>query len=470
MSSIVREHNTAIFGAQSPMYRIVSEPLVKERFLHLLIDKSATITRKKAWRIYQMMNGVFPNSTVEVNLNVKSAIGSLVNPIISTNLNNVSDSIMKTPIQTFQKGEIDLTNELIKATGVKNTFACVIENEKEDMTTCHGPIVYLTRSTVNGHCEPIELNWTNKFFTFNDVLNLSMFVVFPKQYLASVIMHTIAEEPKSINNISIDKLAMKGHVVDRITVDLIKAIFVAYYSDSLRSRVTSDILLVNKLLQKYGAAIDPSGHNNEEQFKDSIALLKQFKSDSNDEHLIWETMNFNTFGKDSMTINPLEFYTAFIDTPYVQIENVFDKIPAFARFNKSHYTSYKHSNNLSEMNQFMSDQARRDLIVFGIKIIRYLPWMLYSVYILGGGNYHNEVGTILSRVKMFLSPLMSFRAGNAYTAPLVKFICDNIDYLSNDFYKQISSPVTVTSSSKRALTIAIDKFGFRNEEENGVEA
>ena len=59
---------------------------------------------------------------------------------------------------------------------------------------------------------------------------------------------------------------------------------------------------------------------------------------------------------------------------------------------------------------------------------------------------------------------MSYRASNPITAPIVKFISENIIYLTGTFYEQISSPINITERSKRSLSIAINRYGIVDDE------
>ena len=71
-----------------------------------------------------------------------------------------------------------------------------------------------------------------------------------------------------------------------------------------------------------------------------------------------------------------------------------------------------------------------------------------------------------------MTSLLSYRSSNAQSAPIVKFITDNLNYIINDFAKQISSPLSITSNSKKAITTAIGKYGVTatNDDENKEES
>ena len=465
MSSITINNNTLVFGYQSPLYRVVSESGLKENLTRMIVDKSTVVYRKRAFDTYLLANSIFPNKVAEVNDNVKYAIGKLLDPFVSGNVRQIEDIILKTPRQKYSQGEVYLTSEIAKATGVKNTLVMIADSERESSTSGHGIITYLTRNVVNGTCSQIDAGWSNKFFNFKDAANLSILVIIPKQYLASLFIHTIPEETKKIGDVSLDKLALKGSLIDNFAIDLIKSFFSAIYSDGIRSRVTSDILLLNTLLQKEGSLVttiaDETGGNLDtacDAFAKYAIDLHQFKASSNQEHFVYELLKMSQYS--NVILNPYEFYKGFIDVPYCQIENVFQKIPSFNRFNSgAYYASHNFSNNLSEMDIFFEDKDR-DIVIYGIKLLRFLPFMLFNTYVIGGGAYGAETRAVLSSISPYITSLLSYRASNAASAPIVKFITDNLNYLINDFAKQIASPLSVTSNSKKAITLAIGKHGI----------
>ncbi len=463
MSSITINNNTVVFGHQSPLYRVVSESGRKENLIRMIVDKSTTVYRKRAFDTYVLASSIFPNKVAEVNDNVKYAIGKLLDPFISSNIRQVEDIVNKIPRQKYNQGEIYLTNEIAKATGIKSTLVMIVDSERESLTYGHGIISYLTRNITNGTCEQLEAGWSNKFFTFKDSANLSLLVVIPKQYLANMFIKTIATNSKSIGDSSLDKLSLRGILIDNFAIDLIKSIFSAIYSDGIRTRVTSDILLLNTLLQKEGslvtAMVDETG-GNVDKASDTFAKysidLHQFKAASNQEHFVYELLKMSQYS--SLTLNPYEFYKGFIDIPYCQIEDVFQRIPSFNRFTNNKCSDYNFSNNLSEMDIFFEDKDR-DIVIYGIKLLRFLPFLLFNTYIIGEGAYGTETKVVLNSIKSFITSLLSFRSASVQYAPIVKFIADNLNYLINDFAKQISSPLSVTSNSKNTLTFAITKYG-----------
>lgn len=469
MSVIVNANNQLIFGNQSPLYRVVTEQGLKDTFTHMIIDKSTTVYRKRAFDTYVLANNVFPDKSAEINNNVRYAIGKLLDPFINKDIKIANDFIFKIPRQKYSQGEISLTNEISKATGIKNALVMVVDSEKENITSCHGIITYLTKNTTNGTCSQLDTSWSNGFFTFKDSANTSVLIFIPKQYIASLLTFTLSKY-KSIGDSHLDNINIKGELVDAFSIDLIKSFFSAIYADGIRNRVTSDILLVNSLLLKEGsiatAISEDSGDNvkGSDVFSKYAIDLHQFKASSNSEHFVYELLKLLEF-KTKVIINPYEFYKAFLDTPYVQILNVFEKIPNFKRLDSKYCSNYNFSNNLFDMDNFNADKDR-DIITHGLKLIRFLPFLLFNTYVLGGGAYHTETKTIINNIKTFNVSLLSFRASNPLTSPMIKFISDNLNYLTNTFFEQISSPINITSRSKQSLSIAINRYGIVNDDIN----
>lgn len=478
MSSLVQNNNALVFGSQNPFRNYLTEPGLKNTFMHLILDKSSKIYKSRSWHVFCLANKIFPNKVAEINENVRYGIGKLVDPFIGYNMQKTRDQIYTTQRQKYVQGEIALTNELVKLTGIKNTLVMVIDNENEYYNTRHGIITYLTRNMVNGYAEELEASWSNKFFKFNDPSNLSMVVVIPKQYLATVVENVFASSTKELNNLSIDKIVIKGNMVDEISIDLIKSIFSSIYSDGIRCRVISDILLANKLLQTEGMNITATTNANDtyeaikasEIFQKHAAALHQFKKSSNDEHLVYEMLQFINNGASSAKINPLEFYTAFLDTPYAHMDNIFSRCGSFQRLNNQHisFAEFNFSNNLSEMDSFYADKDR-DIVLYGIKLLRYLPFVLFNTYIIGGGAAHIETKQLLENVKKIMVSILGYRSSNAWSAPLVDFIVTNLNYINDKLFAELSSPITVTSTTRIALTSAINKFGLVDDDKINID-
>ena len=473
MSSLVQNNNALVFGSQNPFRNYLTEPGLKNNFLHLLMDKSSKIYKSKSWHVFCLANKIFPNKVAEINENVKHSIGKLLDPFIGTNIQITENHIYQAQRQKYIQGEIDLTQALIKATGVKNTLVMITENDKECGANCHGIITYLTRNMDTGVCEPIEAAWSNKFFTFNDAGNLSMLIVIPKQYIAGLVQNVLAVSTKELNSSFADKIIIKSNMIDEFTIDLIKSIFASIYSDGIRSKVTSDILLTNKLLQSEGMGITASVDSNDyyeamkasDVFQKHAQALKQFKRSSGDEHLVYEMLQFVNRSNTVAKINPLEFYKSFIDTPYVHMENIFSKCGAFQRLGNQSitYTQFNFSNNLNEMDNFYTDKDR-DIIIYGIKILRYLPFMLFNTYVIGGGSSHVEAKQTIDNVKKVMTSILGYKASNYWAAPMITFIVNNILYLTDKLAAELASPFTVTDSTRVALITAINKFGFTNDD------
>lgn len=473
MSTLVRNNNALVFGSQNPFKNYLTEPGLKNTFLHKLLDTSSKIYRSKSWKVYCLVNKIFPNKVVEINELIRYSVGKIIDPFLTTNINQIDQLMMNTPKSKYVQGEIDLCNTLIKITGIKNTLVMVVDTDKELAGERHGIITYLTRNLVNGSCEAIEASWSDKFFKFNDPANISMVIIIPKQYLATVIQNVSAASSKEINTMSLDKLALKGKILDEICVDLTKSIFASIYSDGIRSRVNSDILLYNALIQKEGSIISSTVNNyvdfvnSSDTFKKYAVDLKQFKSSTNDEHLIYLLLDYSN---NKAKINPYEFYTTFIDTPYIHMENIFSKCGAYQRLeSKVLGGDYIFSNNLKEMDIFSAD-ADRDIVIYGLKLLRYLPFVIFNTYVIGNGAAHIQTKQLIDNIKKILPNILGYAASNYWTSNVIKFIASNLDYLINTLQPALASPMTVTAASKTALKVAIDKYGITADDniDNGI--
>ena len=85
MSSLVQNNNALVFGSQNPFRNYVTEPGLKNSFMHLLLDKSSKIYRSRSWNVFCLANKIFPNKVAEINENIRYGIGKLIDPFIGYN-------------------------------------------------------------------------------------------------------------------------------------------------------------------------------------------------------------------------------------------------------------------------------------------------------------------------------------------------------------------------------------------------
>lgn len=469
MSTLVKNNNALVFGSQNPFKNYLTEPGIKNAFLHKLLDTSSKIYRNRSWKVYCLVNKIFPNKTVEINNNIRYSLGKIIDPFLTTNINQIEQLMLNVNKSKYVQGEIELNNTLIKLTGIKNTLVMVVDNEKELTGSRHGVITYLTRNLSNGSCDYLEASWSDGFFKFNDPANLCMVTVIPKQYLATVIQNVSAASTKELNSVTLDKLALKGRILDEICVDLTKSIFTSIYSDGIRARVNSDILLYNSLIQKEGSIISTTTQDMYESskacdtFKKYSSSLKQFKESKNDEHLVYSLLECSDY--EGAKLNPLDFYTSFIDTPYVHMENTFSKCGAYQRLSGDMIGGdYIYSNNLKEMDIFDVDNDR-DIVIYGLKLLRYLPFVLFNTYVVGSGSAHIQTKQLIENIKKIMPSILGYAASNYWTSNVIKFIINNMNYLIDTLYVELSSPMTTNNKSKQALLTAIDKYGVKEDED-----
>jgi hypothetical protein len=257
-----------------------------------------------------------------------------------------------------------------------------------------------------------------------------------------------------------------------VVIDLIKSFFAAIYSDGYRHRVNTDIATINTIFKEEGAVILTSADDRENTFNTILNKYRQKLSNFKDndcENIIYETMKLYRF-RSQVTINPYEFYYSFIDISYSHMKMVFEKIPVFKIFSSStlqfQIAEPDFSNNLSTMNAFFEDE-QRDVIIYGLKLIRFLPFFIFNTYVLGGGNYHTQMLTILSTITSFIGVINSFKNTNIIYGPLCNFIIEELQYLTKIFAKEMCSPLQVNDKS-RHMVINLISRSFIDLDDKGV--
>jgi hypothetical protein len=458
MSVLVKQNNLLVFGSQSPLYRVITEAGLKEDFIHLLIDNSSKIVRKRSFQTYLLATKIFPSNAININDGIRFGVNQFLLPFTKFGVQNSINSIMTLKPSGYIHGEIALTNEIAKATKIKNVLVIVSNSEKTTFANQKGITTYITRKFTASENQELDVAWSNGFFTFNDLSNLSILIVIPKQYLANLMINIssqnldVGKKGTSIeNNISFLD-ALKTEMI----IDLIKSFFAAIYSDSYRHRVNTDIATLNTIFKEEGSKILTSAEDTEVVFN---AILNKYRQtlqgfkESDCENIVYECMKlFQT--RSHVTINPYEFYYSFIDLPYSHIKMVFSKIPIFKIFAgksiQAQIAEPDFSNNLSTMDTFFEDE-QRDIITYGLKLVRFLPFLIFNTYVIGGGNYHAQMLTLLSTVESFIGTINSFKNTSIIYGPLCNFIIEELTYMTSTLAKQMNSPLNVNNSSRHMV-------------------
>jgi hypothetical protein len=454
MSSIVKHNDLITFGVQNPFYRVITEAGIKETFLHLLLDRSSKVARKRSFSTYLLANKVFINNNIVINENLKSAISQFITPFLKLSVRNDITSLLNIKRSNYLQAEIYLTNELAKVLKVRRILAICCDSEKTTLSNQKGITTYITRGLKESENTPLEASWTNGFFAFNSPDSLSILVIIPKQYLANMMINLESERYDSVSSYG-SNIDLLESMRDEMIIDLIKSFFAAIFSDGYRNRINTDIISLNSIFQESGSVVCTSADNPEAVFNELLSKyrnrLVDFK-ESDCENLVYECMKMFKY-QSHVTINPFEFYNGFIDISYSYMQYVFKRLPIFNIVNnknvQSQIASMDFSNNLSSMNTFFVDE--RDTVIYGLKLVRFLPFFIFNTYVLGGGNYHNQMLQTLSNVSSFLSTLGSFKNTSILYGPFTSFLLDELNYLINDFAKQMESPLKINNKSRHLM-------------------
>lgn len=468
MSTVVLQNDAMVFGSQSPYNRYITEPGAKEKFFAFIGNRNSKVLVKRGFRTFMLMNKIFPNNTVEINENVKYALGQLVQPFLNLAIANDISSVTKVNRTRYSQGEIALTSELQKATKVKNLVAMIIDSESEHIGCQQGITTFITKKMNTCGESEIQPKWENKFFTFENPNDISIVIAIPKKYIANILVCRYADfTNKGTLGSSIENIEYKGKVVDSLVVDLVKSIFTAIYTDSYRSRIIGDIYNLEVLFKNEGQNISSKGYTTESKlemdiFKKYPNLIKKFKSKES-ENLILFMLEYIKF-KSNASLNPLEFYKGFVDVPYNQIESVFAKSNAFKRFTDNTMGDFNFSNNLSCMDKFFVDESR-DIIVYAVKLIRYLPFVIFNTYVMGNGSDHSKTVQIMSYVNRIIQYLNQFKNTSPIFQNISTWLADELRYINEVVFTDFSSPLNVTNNARFVITSTISIYGFNNDDE-----
>jgi hypothetical protein len=431
--------------------------------------KSSKVVRKRSFLTYLLANRVFPNNTISIHENIRFGISQFLNTFLKLGVKNNAESILSLRTSSYIQGEIALTNELAKVLKVKSVLAMVVNSEKTTFANQKGITTYITRKFVDGENNNLDVTWANGFFAFNDIASLSILVVIPKQYIANMMMNVSTYDFGKGTTDFTDNMAFLEVLKNEMTIDLVKSFFAAIYSDGYRHRINSDIASLNTIFQEQGSEILTTSKDEEEIFNEILSKyrhkLQNFK-ENDCENTVYECMKLYKFHSHA-TINPYEFYSSFIDIPYSHLKTVFARIPPFSRLsNKSvqrQIAEPDFSNNLFAMNTFFEDE-NRDVIILGLKIMRFLPFFIFNTYVVDGGNHHSQMLQVIENIKSFMSTLNSFKNTNIIYGPFVNFIIDELTYFTDTFINEMKSPLKVNSKSRHmvvnliARSMRIDDF------------
>jgi hypothetical protein len=451
--SLITSNDSNVFGQQSPFHNIVTDNGLKNTLFHLLVDFNSRVVRKRGFDLYLLANKSFPNSVMEINQNIRYAIGQLLTPFTKLSVRNDVNSVLAMKPSSYIQGEIELSNAIAHTSKVKNTAVLIMDNEKTTLSNQKGITTYITRSFLNSENSTLEHSWSNGFITFNDPSSISILIAIPKQYIASLSL-SVSSKNTGSSSLS-DSIEYLNMIRDIFIVDLVKSIFTALFNDEYHHRINSDIAALNSIFQEKGDIILTSGEDDNAVFKNLLITyrnkLKGFK-DEGSENLVYNMLKFIQF-LPNVTVNPLDFYKSFIDLPTAHIESIFNKLTAFNKLNKNGNSiiNCDFSNSLSNMNIFLNDEER-GAFIYGLKLVRYLPFLIFNTYAIGGGNFHDKLLRVLTSVSSITSTIGSAKSARSLYAPLGNFILSEIQYFTGTFYKQMSSPMKVNNKSRHVMT------------------
>ncbi len=461
MSTVVLQNDAMVFGSQSPFNRYITEPGAKEKFLRFIGSRNSRVLVKRGFRTYLMMNKIFPNNTIDINENIKFAMGQLIRPFLNFAVMNDPTSVLNVSKARYTQGEIALTNELQKATKVRNIAVMILDSEKERLSVHQGITTFITKKISSCGTSEIEPKWENKFFTFENPNDYGIVIAIPKEYLANVMVCRYADfTEKGTLGSSIESVEYSAKVVDTLIRDLVKSFFTAIYTDGYRSRIIGDIYNLEILFKNEGQAITANSNSQNDKTSENIFskypnLIRKFKS-SESENLILFMLEYVKF-KSSASLNPLDFYKGFVDIPYNQIETVFEKSNAFKRFNVVGENA-TFSNNLSDMDKFFTDKDR-DILVYATKLVRYLPFAIFNTYVIGNGSDHSKMKQLMENVDRIISYLSTFKSSSLLVSNISQFLYEELLFIKNSLYVDFSSPLNVTIDSKFVITSTISLYG-----------
>jgi hypothetical protein len=117
------------------------------------------------------------------------------------------------------------------------------------------------------------------------------------------------------------------------------------------------------------------------------------------------------------------------------------------------------SNDLSSMNTFFEDD-NRDALIYGLKLVRFLPFFIFNTYVLGGGNYHPQFMIVLNNIKSIISTITNFKNSHILYGAVGDFIINELNYFVNTLAPQMNSPLTVNNKSVHLITSLIKNSLF----------
>jgi hypothetical protein len=471
----VSETYLKTFGKLSPMNSVKSDSFVIDAISEV-ISKSTCTSNERAFSIFMKMTETIPEinketNSIVVNEYIKSAIRTLTAPFFAYSIEKSIESVNQLSEDKYIVNELQCSNSIARVIGVKNITTMIVDTVNEVNSNSHGPIVYIDRAFKNTANIPdgVETNWVDGFFKFKNADSLIITILIPKQYIKNVMLNAQMNGSKELSEGSLGNLVFKDICNDSFISDFIKAFFVAIVNDSERNKMLSDFAYIYNILLNEGLLIcskfcpkDAEWNNPDyvtyfDEFKAKYAedFSKRFNMERNS--IIKNTFTYfvDCYQENSnRTINPYDFYDIFVNVPYNQILTIMNKFPSISDTKSSEYDLFnnnvKFENSLCSLDIFINTNNDRALISLGLKIVRYIPFMLYAFYILAQGNNHGEAIKFFSNITGYLNDIKSLKLKNKLYTNICSYIEDSInEYM--EMFEKISSPQYVGSSSRRFI-------------------
>lgn len=464
MSSIVSQSYANTFGNQSPLKKIITESGVITSVSKNLLNVNSQIARKRMFDMFIKANVIFPNDTLEINEFIRSGIRDLISPFFKYNVERSVDSIDEIKREEYEMAELKCSTNFSRVMGVRNVTILIINGEKELSAEKHGISTYIDRSIeTTKNTNGLEVKWSNGFFKFEDPASLNITIFIPREYIKHVMLNVQAISSKELAADVIPNLIFKDSCFEVFISDIIKSFFTAIYTDGYRIKALGDFMSIFGICENEGVLITSKASNTADDSNIITDLKTRYATIINsrfkgcrDVSIVRQVNELSkTRYANGINISPKDFYDLFVSIPYTEVFMLMNKIPALNRIVSDNYNTLKgditFDNGISSIDTFMADEER-DILPYTLKLMRYLPFVLYDGYIVGAGGEHGRIMQFITTANSIISSLSNFKTTNRIYNNMCEFIIANLNYMTTTMYTKLSSPQIVSTGMRRILT------------------
>jgi hypothetical protein len=445
---------------------IKTDPAVASDLKDFFLKTNGRVSSVRAFEYFMELGGVLAEvDMAATNHKVRQAANELIRPFLGYSLDK---SIELT--STLDRGQIEsayarASSILASVLHVKALTILHVDVDEPTVGQKLGLGVYIDRAPKELVNNPkgLEAAWADGFWSIANPGTLSMVVAVPRSYVRNLMIN--------VQSVTRDDLVdpaqsptvplFPSFCVDKLYADLVLAFFTAIYTERHRLRSLAQMFAHQAVIEGCSAVINAFRDGASEECAQIIKAKRQefgtlidrnFGTElEQNTHSVPDAAQFilraGRYGDNNRPVNPYEYYDVFVNVSSAEAETLAWKLPYLARFidtDERVFRDFKWNSTLASVALYEGPRNTEEVnsILRKLQVVRILPVILYTVYVLADGANNRDVIEIMGHVGEY------YLSDGVYT-PIQRSLSQAITYLKDEWYRALAHPLKNTAEIRR---------------------